>query len=64
MGSIAELFLRNIPSSIALKLARGHPRVSRHLPPNIQTQIDYYYGDLKININTKFPIEREMISVF
>jgi len=59
---IVETFLRVIPSSIALKIGLGRTKISRHLPANIETQIDYYYGNFCVNINTKYPIEREMIS--
>ncbi len=57
-----EIFLKIIPTSIALKIGRGRTKISRHLPANIETQIDYYYGDFRVNIDTKYPIEREMIS--
>lgn len=62
MGRIAEAVLRSMPASVALRLARGRTRISRHLSPDIQTQIDYYYGDFRINIDTRYPVEREMVS--
>ena len=62
LGTIVDMVLKCLPVPVALKFARGRTRISRHLPDNIQTSIDYYYGDFRINVDTNYPVEREMIS--
>lgn len=41
---------------------KNNPRLSRLIPHHRKLRIDYYPDNFKINIDTEYPIEREMIS--
>jgi FkbM family methyltransferase len=51
-----------LPDSILPSLVRNLPKLQAALPPGRKFRIDHYLGDLKVDIDTTFVIERAMLS--
>jgi FkbM family methyltransferase len=54
--------MRLMPLGAAVRLARAVPAVSPCLPPGYATMVDDYLGVLRVHIDTRYPIERKMLS--
>lgn len=58
---ITALALQILPSRLSLAVARLHPGIARNLPAGIQTTINYY-NRFTVEVDTSYPIERDMIT--
>jgi len=56
------LLFETIPFTFAVKIAKQWPRKSEYLPRSITLMINDYLGDIKANIDTIYPIERNMLT--
>lgn len=57
-----ELIFRFIPFSILTKVVKGSPRLAICLPQNKKFVFAHYLDDIKINVDTIYPIEKEIVS--
>jgi FkbM family methyltransferase len=54
--------LRLLPDSVSGALIRRHTRLANCYPPGRDLLFDGYLGDLKVKVNTYYPIEHEMLA--
>ena len=55
-------FFRALPLPWGLRLARIDRRLFNQLPPGHSLRYDRYHGDLSVQLDTTYPIERQMLS--
>jgi len=61
-GLFNQNFFKLIPLKISISLAQKIPRIVWYLPSDKDVQFDKYLGNIKVRVNTRFPIERVMLS--
>lgn len=54
------MFLQLLPESTQMDLLRKHPNLRKAAPQNLKLRFDAYLGEFKVNIDTRFKIERIM----
>ena len=60
LQSIGSLSI--LPISLLLFLARKDKRLRFLLPPNAEIEFSRYLGDIRVNVNTIYPVELEMLT--
>lgn len=60
--AIKRTFLQAMPSSVADSLLRNFPNLRKAAPPGRDFVFDGYCDDLRVNINTRYKVERIMWS--
>ena len=60
--AIKRTFLRTLPSGIAESLLRQYPNLRKAAPPGKSFVFDAYCSDIRVNVDTRFKVERIMWS--
>ena len=61
IAKIIRFIFRFIPLSLSIKLTKVVKRIVWYIPSNKEFIYPNYLGDLKVRVNTKYPIERVML---
>ncbi|MBN1760909.1 MAG: FkbM family methyltransferase [Chitinispirillaceae bacterium] len=57
-----RFLMRALPRSLQIQLSRVLPKGFLLLPENVEFVFDGYLSDFRVEVNTLYPIEREMLS--
>lgn len=57
---IKRVLLQLLPERTRLGLLQQHPNLRKAAPPNLQLRFDGYLNEFRVNINTRFKVERIM----